>query len=114
VDPADPGWGHQAITAVTREHRGHRLGLLVKVTMLELLAAPEPQLERIDTWNGESNAHMIAVNEALGFTIVGPPITSWRLDVAAVPVGPGTDQLELAGPGPGGPGPGGPGLSVPG
>jgi len=22
VDPADPGWGHQVITAVTREHRG--------------------------------------------------------------------------------------------
>ena len=26
VDPADPGWGHQLFTAVTRKHRGHRLG----------------------------------------------------------------------------------------
>jgi hypothetical protein len=26
VDPADPGWGHQMLTGVTRAHRGHRLG----------------------------------------------------------------------------------------
>ena len=28
---------------------------------------------------------MIAINEALGYTIFGPPTTSWLLDVAAVP-----------------------------
>jgi GNAT superfamily N-acetyltransferase len=83
VDPADPEWGHQGITAVTRKHRGHRLGLLVKVAMLEWLATSEPQLERIGTWNGESNAHMIAINEALGYTILEPAATSWLLDVAA-------------------------------
>jgi GNAT superfamily N-acetyltransferase len=83
VEPADPGWGHQAITAVTRKHRGHRLGLLVKVAMMDWLATAEPQVERIVTWNAESNAHMIAVNEALGYTILGPPVTSWLLEVAA-------------------------------
>jgi GNAT superfamily N-acetyltransferase len=83
VDPADPGWGHQAVTAVTRKHRGHRLGLLVKVAMIEWLATAEPQVERVVTWNAESNAHMIAVNEALGYTILGPPATSWLLDVAS-------------------------------
>jgi GNAT superfamily N-acetyltransferase len=83
VDPADPGWGHQLITVVAREHRGHRLGLLVKAAMLELLAASEPQLERIVTWNAQSNTHMIAVNEALGYTILGPPVTWWQLDVTA-------------------------------
>ena len=83
VDPVDPGWGHQGMTAVTRKHRGHRLGLLVKVAMLEWLATAEPQLQRIATWNGESNAHMIAINEALGYTILGPPATSWRIDVPA-------------------------------
>ena len=31
-------------TAVVRAHRGHRLGLLVKTAMLDLLAAAEPQL----------------------------------------------------------------------
>jgi hypothetical protein len=40
-------------------------------------------VERIVTWNARSNAHMIAVNEALGYTILGPPATSWLLDVTA-------------------------------
>ena len=83
VDPADPGWGHQMLTGVTREHRGHRLGLLVKIAMLEVLRAAEPQLERIDTWNAESNRYMIAVNEALGYTVLGSPASWWKLDVAA-------------------------------
>ncbi len=82
VDPPDPGWGFQLITAVITAHRGHRLGLLVKVAMLEWLATAEPQLERITTWNAEDNKHMIAVNEALGCTVFGAPATSWRLDVA--------------------------------
>jgi GNAT superfamily N-acetyltransferase len=82
VEPPLPGWGFQLITAVTEGHRGHRLGLLIKATMLEVLAAAEPQLERITTWNAESNQHMIAVNEALGYTVFGVPATSWQLDVA--------------------------------
>jgi len=86
VDPPDPGWGFQLITAVIAAHRGHRLGLLVKVAMLEWLATAEPQLERITTWNAEDNKHMIAVNEALGCTVFGAPATSWRLDVAQLVV----------------------------
>jgi RimJ/RimL family protein N-acetyltransferase len=82
VDPPVAGWGFQLITAVTAAHRGHRLGLLVKVAMLQWLATAEPQLERITTWNAEANQHMIAVNEALGYTVFGAPATSWRLDVA--------------------------------
>jgi len=37
------------------------------------------------TWNGQGNAHMIAVNEAMGYAVLGPPATGYRLDVAAVP-----------------------------
>jgi GNAT superfamily N-acetyltransferase len=85
VDPADPGWGFQVFTVVRREHRGHRLGLLLKIAMMELLATTEPQLERIVTWNGQSNEHMIAVNEAMGYAVYGAPATAFRLDVAAVP-----------------------------
>jgi len=84
VDPADPGWGHQLITAVISKHRGHRLGLLAKTAMLELLATTEPQLERISTWNAEANQHMIAINQAIGYTVLGPPSTDWRFDVPAV------------------------------
>jgi GNAT superfamily N-acetyltransferase len=84
VDPADPGWGHQMITAVTKKHRGHRLGLLVKAAMAQWLRQAEPALERIETGNAESNRYMIAVNEALGYTILGQPAISWRLEVPVV------------------------------
>jgi len=33
----------------------------VKLAMMELLATTEPGLERLETWNAESNEHMIAV-----------------------------------------------------
>lgn len=73
VNPDIPEWGGQGLTAVTRPHRGHRLGLLIKSAMLEWLAAAEPQLERIETGNADSNRHMIAVNEALGYEVLDPP-----------------------------------------
>jgi GNAT superfamily N-acetyltransferase len=76
VDEADPARGHQEMTAVTRPHRGHRLGLLTKVAMVELLATREPQLAVIDTSNGVTNTHMIAINEALGYRPVAR-INSW-------------------------------------
>jgi GNAT superfamily N-acetyltransferase len=69
VSPRQPAWGWQEITAVTRHHRGHRLGLLVKVAMLDLLAEREPELRRIVTFNAEQNDHMIAVNEQLGYQV---------------------------------------------
>jgi RimJ/RimL family protein N-acetyltransferase len=73
IDPAEyPGWGHQGLTGVTRPHRGRRLGLLTKAALLEWLATAEPRLERIETSNAEANAHMIAVNEALGFELAEP------------------------------------------
>jgi hypothetical protein len=76
VDPEAPSWGFQELTAVTRPHRGHRLGLLVKTAMLELLAQAEPQLEFIMTGNAAANDHMIAVNEQLGYEVAGP---GWRI-----------------------------------
>ena len=84
VDPADPGWGFQMNTVVTRKHRGHRLGLLVKLAMMELLATTEPQLERITTWNAQVNEYMISINEAMGYAVWGQLVTDLRLDVAAV------------------------------
>ena len=82
VGPQTPQWGHQALTAVTRTHRGHRLGLLVKAAMLEWLATAEPQLEQVETGNAASNKHMIAVNEALGFEAALPAFHSCELGVA--------------------------------
>jgi hypothetical protein len=78
-----PDWGHQLLTAVTRPHRGHRLGLLVKAAMMEWLTAAEPAVERIVTWNAASNRHMIAINEELGYQVWGRPYRSVELPVSA-------------------------------
>jgi GNAT superfamily N-acetyltransferase len=70
VDPAgEPGWAYQQITAVARPHRGHRLGMLLKVAMLRWLAEAEPQIRQIQTFNAVPNEHMIAVNAALGHRV---------------------------------------------
>jgi GNAT superfamily N-acetyltransferase len=84
LDPENPGWGHQQITAVTRPHRGHRLGLLTKAAMLDWLADAEPQLERIVTWNAASNQHMVGINEALGYELLEPQSQAYMLQVADV------------------------------
>ena len=71
LDIERPHLGFQEDTSVVRSHRGHRLGLRLKIEMLRRLAELEPQIERIDTWNAESNTHMLAVNDAIGCVVVG-------------------------------------------
>jgi GNAT superfamily N-acetyltransferase len=80
-----PRQQHRAVqqyaTLVLREHRGHRLGMLVKVANLAHLAVVSPGHPSILTFNAEENRHMLEVNEALGFT----PIAyegAWRKDLA--------------------------------
>jgi GNAT superfamily N-acetyltransferase len=84
VAPDSPRWGHQGLTAVTRRHRGHRLGLLVKTAMLDWLAEAEPAIELIDTGNASANDHMIAVNDALGFELDPPEYHTVELAVSQV------------------------------
>ncbi|MEF2976286.1 GNAT family N-acetyltransferase [Subtercola sp. YIM 133946] len=66
-------------TLVLSDHRGHRLGMLVKVANLELLARVAPGHPSVLTWNAEENRHMLSVNEAVGFTAIGYE-GAWRLD----------------------------------
>jgi GNAT superfamily N-acetyltransferase len=75
-----PGWAFQSLTAVLPAHRGHRLGLLTKVAMLELLVDREPGVRSIFTGNAGPNAHMIAINEQLGFEVRSVR-RSWELDL---------------------------------
>jgi RimJ/RimL family protein N-acetyltransferase len=70
VDGEAPTEGHQHDTSVVGAHRGHRLGQLLKADMMRWLAEVEPQLEQVDTFNAESNAHMVAVNERLGYRVM--------------------------------------------
>ena len=69
VNPLQPRFGGQGDTAVRRDHRGHRLGLLLKIEMMRWLADREPQLEWIETWNQADNTYMVSVNEALGYRL---------------------------------------------
>ncbi len=71
VDVDAPEHSEQHDTSVVRAHRGHRLGLLLKAEMVLWLAEVEPQVETVDTWNAESNTHMIGVNERLGYRVLG-------------------------------------------
>lgn len=84
VAPESPSWGFQQLTAVTRPHRGHRLGLLVKTAMLELLASAEPQIDRIVTGNAASNEHMIGVNEQLGYRVAEPGWHIYEIPVSGI------------------------------
>ncbi|WP_024286520.1 GNAT family N-acetyltransferase [Cellulomonas sp. KRMCY2] len=61
----------QEDTLVVREHRGHRLGMLVKTDLLRRLAGIRPDARRIHTWNAEENAFMLGINVALGFRPTG-------------------------------------------
>jgi GNAT superfamily N-acetyltransferase len=83
TDPGAPGYGFQQITAVLPAHRGHRLGLLVKVAMLELVAEAAPEVSRFTTDNAGSNEHMIAINARLGFEISGVT-RKWELDLTGL------------------------------
>lgn len=56
-------------TLVHPEHRGHRLGMAVKCAQLRAIAEHFPDREHIWTSNAETNAHMVAINEALGFAV---------------------------------------------
>jgi GNAT superfamily N-acetyltransferase len=78
VEHERPHLGWQLDTSVLRAHRGHRLGLLLKIEQLRWLREAEPQLVSFDTWNAESNSHMIAVNEQLGYRIVGRGLSYQR------------------------------------
>ncbi len=63
----------QGVTLVLPEHRGHRLGMLLKYSNLRLAWAALPGLRWIDTWNAEENKHMIGINESMGFR----PVDAW-------------------------------------
>jgi len=71
----------QEDTLVLREHRGHQLGMLVKIAVLDELARVRPSSRRIHTWNAQENRHMLAINEALGFEVASVD-AEWQLRLA--------------------------------
>ena len=58
-------------TIVLREHRGHRLWMLLKIANLQFLEQVAPGHPSVLTWNAEENRPMLSVNEAVGFVPIG-------------------------------------------
>lgn len=58
---------YQWDTLVLPAHRGHGLGLSLKIATMHEAADLLAGRRRIHTYNAASNQHMIAVNEAMGF-----------------------------------------------
>ena len=67
VSRANTTQGSVGITFVLPGHRGHSLGLAVKLANHRSLAAALPECELVRTTNADTNAHMNAVNEQLGY-----------------------------------------------
>ena len=70
--PAEPDRPvFQNDTIVLKQHRGHRLGMLLRVANIRNLQSTAPGHPSIITFNAEENRHMLDVNEAVGFVSVG-------------------------------------------
>jgi len=70
----EPHQSWQLITVVHPAHRGHRLGLAVKLANLDLLLEHSPNITFVLTGNAAVNAPMIGVNDMMGFRIVSEAI----------------------------------------
>ena len=71
---------YQWDTIVDPDHRGRRLGLVLKTHNHRLLVDTVPGVRWVNTWNAASNTFMVAVNDALGFEIA-ERWSEWQLDL---------------------------------
>ncbi|HIW64301.1 MAG TPA: GNAT family N-acetyltransferase [Candidatus Stackebrandtia excrementipullorum] len=58
---------HQWITIVSPQHRGHKLGMRIKMENHAQLRAAKPQVRWVHTGNADGNVAMLSINEKLGF-----------------------------------------------
>jgi GNAT superfamily N-acetyltransferase len=70
VVPGDEEHCWQGNTIVDPRHRGRRLGTVLKIENHRHLMRYRPRMRYVHTWNAEVNAHMIAINEAVGYRAV--------------------------------------------
>ncbi|MGD8215644.1 GNAT family N-acetyltransferase [Aestuariimicrobium sp. Y1814] len=65
----EPVW--QGVTVVAPEHRGHGLGMAIKLEAVHGARARWPRSKRVHTWNAGENDYMWAINEQLGYLTAG-------------------------------------------
>lgn len=70
VIPGDEEHCWQGNTIVDPRHRGRRIGTILKIENHRLLQRYRPRMRYVHTWNAEVNAHMIGINEAVGYRAV--------------------------------------------
>lgn len=70
VSDHEPDRAMQCGTLVLPGHRGHRLGLALKVANQTSLRDRFPAVHGVHAWNADVNEHMNAINARLGFTTV--------------------------------------------
>jgi len=70
INKRDPRHASVGATMVLPEHRGHRLGLAVKLASHRRLLELFPGCEYVETGNAGVNAYMASVNERLGYRTV--------------------------------------------
>ncbi|WP_051299460.1 GNAT family N-acetyltransferase [Arthrobacter castelli] len=80
--PDRPEVVYQENTLVLHPHRGHRLGMLLKVANLLRLQELCPQARRLYTWNAAENSHMLGINIELGFVARGY-VGAWQKKLSA-------------------------------
>lgn len=61
----------QGVTLVRPDHRGHRLGVWLKLATHDALRADAAGVTRVYTENAQENRHMLAINWAMGFQPYG-------------------------------------------
>lgn len=82
-DPENPENLYQGGTGVLPKYRGHGLGRWLKAAMIQKVLAERKVVKRIRTGNADSNAPMLAINNALGFK---PYIaeTVWQIEIEKI------------------------------
>jgi GNAT superfamily N-acetyltransferase len=77
---SQPDKAYQWATIVDQAHRGHRLGMLIKLANLDAVRAAWPTVQTVNTWNAGVNDHMVAINEQMGFQVI-EHWSEWQLDL---------------------------------
>jgi mycothiol synthase len=78
-EPLDPATAIQQGTGIDPSHRGLGLAKWAKAAMLERIRDRRPEAVRVRTENAFSNGPMLAINDALGFTVTSAR-TEWQAD----------------------------------